>query len=309
MPGEEDKGVCESWTLNNSEEIWVNAVELRQGLSSHHSNWFYVPNNKFAGPDGRWTCSDRTFDELAAALAGGVLYAQSTQAIHEVQKFPNGAAVRIPPWSQIIGNVHFLNASMQATTGHYHMAIYSLPVDQVKVKLVPFHLQYLGLDIPPHEQSRFFGQCKVGEDFYAVKNSQWDLQVYYILPHTHSLAQRFFVEQMGGAHDGQTLLDLPAYNGESHGRAYDPPVVMGDAEGFRFGCEYNNQRDVAVHWGFGDQEMCECLGFGATALSFESTVGTSAQVGTEGPMQLFTGDCSTLTFTWNFQKPGGVPPQ
>jgi hypothetical protein len=307
--GEEEKGICVSWTLGNATELWVNAVELSQGLASHHSNWFFVPNNKFTGPsDGIWPCATRNFDELSAALAGGVLYAQSTQTLHEVQKFPNGAAVRIPPWSQIIGNVHFLNASTSDVTGHYHLALYTLPLSEVQVKLVPFHLQYLGLDIPAHMQSRFFGECQVGEDYYAALNGQWDLQVYYILPHTHSMAHRFFVQTLGGTNDGQMLLDLPAYNGESHGRAYDPPVVMGDAKGFRFGCEYDNQRDVNVGWGFGDQEMCECLGFGATVLGFQSTVPTSKLMGTDGALQLYSGPCTTLTFNWDFNKPGGSPP-
>ena len=38
QPGEEVLGLCQSWTLNNDEEIWVNTVELVQDVASHHSN-------------------------------------------------------------------------------------------------------------------------------------------------------------------------------------------------------------------------------------------------------------------------------
>ncbi len=47
QPGEEVLSLCQSWTLNNAEEIWVNAVELSQDVASHHSNWTYVPDNLF----------------------------------------------------------------------------------------------------------------------------------------------------------------------------------------------------------------------------------------------------------------------
>ena len=60
-PGEEVLGQCQSWTINNPEEIWFNAVELVQDEASHHSNWMFVPDDKFDGPDGVWKCSDRSY--------------------------------------------------------------------------------------------------------------------------------------------------------------------------------------------------------------------------------------------------------
>jgi len=56
-----------------------------------------VPETEFAGPDGLWDCDDRNYSQLQAAITGGVLYAQSTQARKEVQKFPDGVVVRVPP--------------------------------------------------------------------------------------------------------------------------------------------------------------------------------------------------------------------
>jgi hypothetical protein len=303
-PGQEILGLCQSWTLNNATELWVNAVELAQDVASHHSNWTFVPADKFDGPDGVWSCSDRNYSQLTAALLGGVLYAQSTQAEKEVQKFPDGAAVRIPPYARIIGDVHLLNTTDKAITGHVRMNLYTLPVDQVTVKLVPFHLTYEGLDIPPHATSRFTGECAVESQF----PSGFAMQVYYALPHTHSLATRFFLSVLGGPRDGESLLDIEGFTPDAHGRAYDPPIDMKDAAGFRFGCEYTNPRAESVGWGFGDQEMCEVLGFADSTMAFESSVGEAQPDGTDGQVQLFTGACSTLAFPWDFNKPGGPPP-
>src|SRR5262249_26720944 len=100
---------CESWTLHNREPIYVQDVTFEASEGMHHSNWFFVPEGYYAGPDGRWTCRDRGFDTGVSGLVGGVVFAQSTQATHEVQHFPSGAALVIPPRSRIVGNVHALN--------------------------------------------------------------------------------------------------------------------------------------------------------------------------------------------------------
>ena len=305
-PGAETLGLCQSWTINNPEELWVNAVELEQNEASHHSNWTFTGDDKFDGPDGVWKCAERNYNELDAALNGGVLYAQSTQATHEVQKFPNGAAVRIPPYSRIIGDVHLLNTSASPATGHATLNLYSLAPADVKVKLVPFHLNYQGLDIPPHVTSRFTGECEMDNQF---PSGALDMRVYYILPHTHAMASRFFVGVLGGPDDGKTLLEIKGFDSGPHGRAFDPPYDMTGAQGFRFGCQYQNMRDVAVKWGFGDQEMCELLGFAEMPVAFESKVPNAYADGAEGDVQLFTGKCTTLAFAWDFTKAGGPGPK
>lgn len=306
--GQEILGLCQSWTMNNATEVWVNAVELTQNEASHHSNWLFVPDDKFPGPDGVWNCKDRGYDQLSAALAGGVLYAQSTQATHEVQKFPDGAAVRIPPYARIISDVHILNASSQPVTGRASLVLYTLDKADVKTKLAPFHLTFETLDIPPHAQSRFTAECELDSSFQAAFNHPLDLKLYYSLPHTHALGRRFFLSVYGGPNDGQALLDVDGYNGEPRGRAYDPPIDLTGADGLRFGCEYDNPRDVPVMWGFGDQEMCEYLGFADDGLVFESSVHSLMATGTDGAVQTFTGPCATIAFKYNFDMPGGPPP-
>lgn len=305
--GEEVLGLCQSWTLHNAEELWVNAVELTQSESSHHSNWTFVPDDKFTGADGVWKCADRSYSQVEAAVYGGVLYAQSTQAAHEVQKFPNGAAVRIPPYSRIIGDVHLLNATQADTTGRATLALYSLPASDVKIKLVPFHLVYTGLNIPPHADSRFFGGCDL-ESQYAGSGFPFTMDIYFILPHYHALGKSFFLDVMGGPKDKSRIFEVGAYDGEAHGRAFDPPYAVDGATGLSFGCDFTNPRDDYIHYGFGDQEMCEVLGFADSPMAFESDVSTAVPAGADGATQLYTGTCSTLAFQWDQNKPGGKGP-
>lgn len=306
--GEEVLGLCQSWTLGNETEIWVNTVELIQDEASHHSNWTFAPSDKFEGPDGVRKCKDRMYSQVSAALSGGVLYAQSTQAEKEVQRFPNGAAVRIPPFSKIIGDIHLLNTTPDEIKGHARLTLYSLPVDEVKIKLAPFHVTYDALDIPAHATSRFYGECELEDKFQAAAQTPFDMKIYYVLPHTHALGSRFFLELLGGTKEGQSVIDVTGFNSEARGRGYDPPVDVTGAKGLRFGCEFVNPRDENVKWGFGDQEMCEALGFAESEVGFESRVSSVAPAGNDGEVQTFTGACNTLAFKWSHEKTGGPKP-
>ena len=308
LPGEEISGLCQSYTLGNATEIWVNAVELSQDESSHHSNWTFVPSDRFDGPDGVWKCAERNYDQVTGALAGGVIYAQSTQVSHEVQKFPDGAAVRIPPYSRIIGDVHLLNPTPEPIKGSLTLTLYGIPKAEVAHKLGPFHMVCTGLAIPPHAKSRFYGECAVANNYLGAAGKPFDQKLYYVLPHTHSMATRFFMQILGGPRDGESLIDLGGYNGEAHGKLFETPIDMTGAEGYRFGCEYESSRDDVVHYGLGDQEMCELLAFAEGNAAFESNVTVAEPRGMEGDMQLFSAGCSTIAFLYDFEKAGGPPP-
>jgi hypothetical protein len=301
--GEEVLGLCQSWTLENVEELWVHAVEHTSGAASHHSNYAFVPDDLYDGPDGVWPCTDRSYSQLTAALEGGVLFAQSTLAPHEIQRFAVGGAIRIPPRSRVIGESHLLNVTDASVTGHASIELQTIPVEAVTAKLVPFHLSYNGLNIPPHATSRFTGECQVAAELPAGALS---MKIHYLLPHTHALAARLFVDVLGGASDGESLLSIDGFVAEGRGKTFDPPIAMDGADGYRF-CEYMNPRSEYVGWGFGDQEMCEILGFAEATHSFEAVVETAEPAGADGEVQLFTGPCSVLAFEWDHQKPGGPP--
>ncbi|MBM4361390.1 MAG: hypothetical protein FJ104_01825 [Deltaproteobacteria bacterium] len=305
---EEVLGLCQSWTVGNETELWVNAVELEQDAQSHHSNWLFVPANEFDGPDGVWPCRDRGYSQLQAALKGGVIYAQSTQAVREVQKFPPGAAVRLPPRSRIIGDVHLLNTTDEAVTGHARLTLHAIPGDDVSVKLAPFHLTYDTLAIPPKQRSRFVGECDIDKPSRDTLGRAFDAKLYFLLPHTHALGDRFFLEVFGGPDDGKSLFDVYGFDGEARGQYYEPAVDLAGATGFRFGCEFENPRDETIGWGFGDQEMCETLGFIASDIAFESRVSEVNEAPSADSVPTFTGACSTLAFPYSQEQPGGPPP-
>ena len=64
-----------------------------------------------------------------------------------------------------------------------------------------------------------------------------------------------------------------------------------------------------MHWGFGDQEMCELLGFADSPLAWTSQVNMVApDASAASPMPVYSGPCATIAFTYDFTKPGGPGP-
>ncbi len=177
--GEETTDICQSWVLGNEEPLYVTGVRQTNDGGWHHSNWFFVPEAAYApnydveGPDatleGTWKCSDRSFSEYLSAAAGGVFFAQSTQTLQELQAFPKGAALEIPPHSVIVGGTHLLNISAAPLETRMTMEVETVPVDEVEIRLTPFSFANGSLEIPYENgvttESRWSMLCDLTETF------------------------------------------------------------------------------------------------------------------------------------------------
>jgi hypothetical protein len=307
--GQEVGSLCQSWTLDNPTEWWVDTVTLHNDGAYHHSNWFFVPNTDFTLPDGAWDCTSNMFDETTAAVEGGVLYAQSTQAKDETQQFPPGVAVRIPPYSRVIGSTHLLNTANATLTTSLSLTIGTIAATDVNVKLTPFRLTYHDLHIPAQASAQFTSGCDL-KTATPMGGNPFALKVYYVLPHYHKLGILFSLAVLGGPNDGMALDSITGFNAEARGKTFDPPVDVSGANGFTFTCGYQNPTTSPVGWGIGNQEMCEMLGFADSAMAYDAKVndGTNMVGATQGGVVMNTGPCSVIALPWTQDKPGGMPP-
>jgi len=265
---------CVSWTLNNPDSLWVNSVATANDGLFHHANWFWVPDDLWDVPDGFWDCTDLGFNELGAAVAGGVLYAQSTQTDVEIQQFLDGAALEIRPFSRIVGWTHLLNVTDEALETGARMQLGVLDAADVTTPLSPFRFNYGDLRIPPGSVAQHEGDCDLDSVHQQVLGGPLELKLHYVLPHYHALGSAFRLEVSGGAHDGEVLFEIEDTYGEPLGRTFAEPVDLGalDATGMRFSCTHDNPTNAQVGFGIGDQEMCVMLGFAETELSFDGAV-------------------------------------
>jgi hypothetical protein len=299
----EERQPCVTWKLNNERALYVRGVTLYNEGAWHHSNWFVVPDDMFTGEDGYFKCSDRGFEELAAAIAGTVLYAQSTQAVLETQELPEGVVIKIPPNHRIVAGTHLLNLSAREVTTSGRMTLDLVHPKDVKTVVAPFRLGYWDLNIPASSESRHTGECPMSETYGQASGRAFDMKLYYVLPHYHALGNYFRLEIMGGPNDGEEIIEVSGFNAEANGVVFDPPIDLTGATGLRVTCGYNNNTNSDVGWGIGDQEMCEFLGLADTAVMMDGGVDVHNSEGTmvDGVLE-FVSPCETLAVPKNAKQ-------
>lgn len=307
-PGEEVASQCVSWTLDNDESLWVSDVTISNSGAYHHSNWFVVPEDLFAGPDGYWRCRDREFSELGAAVAGTVLFAQSTQSQIETQSFVEGAVIKVPPRHKVVAGVHMLNPSFRTITTEFRMTLGLMHPRNVEVLLKPFRLSYYELDIPANSEARYRAECDLQSiASEGLGGADLELELYWVLPHYHYRGNYFRAEIVGGPRDGELLHGIDRFDAEANGKMLDPPIDLSDATGLRMTCGFDNPTDEEIGWGIGDQEMCVMLGLAKTNVLMDAWVDedTHTDDGIEDGIFRRSGPCEGLAVPPN---PAQSPP-
>ena len=296
-PGEERDGICMSWTLANEAELWLNGIASDNDGMVHHANWFFVPEDSYDVPDGHWDCWANGFTEQDAALIGGVIHAQSTQAATEEQRFVPGAAVRVPPRSRIIAYTHVINTGGAPYATAIRARLETIPRAAVTAPLTGFRFNYVDLRIPPQSRASFAGSCDIRSMYEPIMNRAWSFRLHWVLPHFHKLGDEFRLDLVGGERDGENIFALDGAYGEPLGRGFDPPVDLAasGADGLRFSCGYDNPGDATVRFGNGDQEMCVMLGFAESGFLFDGTVEQTSDIAPDADgVTRGTGPCRVI---------------
>lgn len=252
---------CTQITLGNTDATYVTSVELTTGPGFHHSNWFFVPESVFFGDDGTFPCSERNFNEGIAATFGGVLFAQSTQSSHEVQAFPPGVAVRVPPHSKLVAQLHLLNSSDDTLRLSPTIKLTAVPQAEVTTLLSAISFEDHALGLPSHQLSRFTVECDLAPIHNQIYHRDPDFKMYYGLAHYHTLGTGLTLEAVRPDGTAATVFTTAHRAGDTLGGPIDPTFDMTGFTRLRFSCDYFNPRETTVGWGVGDQEMCVFLAF------------------------------------------------
>lgn len=234
---------CHAWTLDNERPVYVNAVHFLNAGSIHHSNWYVVPDTVYDGPDGTFDCAERDFDGLAAAQAGTVLFAQSTQAWEESLAFGDDTVIRIPERSRIVGELHVLNLAPTARETEARVTLELLHPYYVQTVLNPMLLSYLPIEVPGGTEVLHQTSCLVGED----------VTIHHVLPHFHGTTNLFDLRLDGRA---ESLVRIEGFGASPLGQGFDPPLEVPKDSRLTMSCRIRNPYAETIEWGIGIDEMC-----------------------------------------------------
>ncbi|HUS30703.1 MAG TPA: hypothetical protein VMZ53_19470 [Kofleriaceae bacterium] len=261
-PGSEDTSKCVQITLHNADYLYVNTVELTTGPGFHHSNWFFVPEHVFAGDDGVFTCDDRSFNQATAGILGGVFFAQSTQSEHDVQQFPAGTVIEVPPHSKLVSTIHLLNTGEDPLELTPHIDVTPILKADVVTKLMSVVFEYHPIGIPAQKQSRVTVECEIGDKHQALLGRAPDFNMYYALAHYHKWGTRQTMEAVRPDGSATTIYSTGNSVGDSLGAMLDPTFSMSGYTKLRLSCDYLNNTDHTLYYAnSGSGEMCVFLGF------------------------------------------------
>jgi hypothetical protein len=284
----EETTTCWSRTLHNEQPLWVEAVTFSNLGAFHHSNWFIVPEDVYEGSDGAWDCAERGFQEQSAALSGGVLFAQSTQAWNETMRFDDGVVIKIPPRSKIVADLHLLNLAMTERETEGWLTLDVVHPWFVTTVLKPMMLAYYDLEIPPVSESRFFADC----------DGLPPIELHYVLPHYHAMGNFFSLELVDDRDVAIPVYETQGFSADAAGVTFPEPVSFGAYDRLRFTCGYDNWLPETLTWGIGQNEMCVMLGLiSSTDIVTGVVLDGRAEVDPIDGIRRFEGDCQVLTAT------------
>jgi hypothetical protein len=252
----EDLSRCVALSLDNDEPLYVNKVELTTGPGFHHSNWLFVPEHVFPGPDGIFDCESRSYDQFAAGILGGVFFAQSTQAPHEEQVFPAGVVREIPPRSKLVAQLHLLNTGDEPLTLHPTIGFTAIPEADVTTRLESMSFEYHPLGLPPRKQSRFSVECDLAPRHLEAFGTMPDFKVYFALAHYHQYGTSLTIEGVRPDGTAATIYTTANNVGDVLGGMIDPQFEMTGFTQVRLTCDYYNNTDNTIYYGNGSGEMC-----------------------------------------------------
>ncbi len=219
----------------------------------------------------------------------------------ELQAFPNGAALEIPPRSVIVGSTHLLNITAGPLETAMTMEVEAVPAEDVQIRLTPFSFAIDDLAIPPAvdgvpTRSRTSMMCDLREPFQEILGEdEVDYNIYYVLGHYHQWGSAFnlsFVQEDGSM---QTVFNIKNKIGEPIGSIIDPPMNNNGATRLRSECGFINNTDETLRRGLQYGEMCDFLAYTDANLKIgASGINNRAMGLDEEGVAVFETDCGPI---------------
>lgn len=241
--------------LGNTEDIYVNRVEIKMRQNSHHFLLYDFNEEITAKPevdavrDIRNPNGSMNYQNMFPMLYH--VYVAGTQTPYMDYQFPEGVAMKFPANAAIDFNSHYVNKQDVAIEGEVNVNLHTLPDESVKKVAKTLNLGNSNFSLTPKQKTTITKTYTVD-----IKTN-----IFALTSHTHQLGEKFVIKIAGGARDGEIVYTNFDWHHPSIVN-YSNPIVLNPGEGLTSEITYNNTKSVTVYFGLtSDDEMGIIFGY------------------------------------------------
>ncbi|HWW86923.1 MAG TPA: hypothetical protein VNZ26_25180 [Vicinamibacterales bacterium] len=232
MPSGTEGYVCARQTID--EDLYVNGFDAIKPLGTHHT---LLTMGAPKAADGVTACSAGDNGPLSV-FGSGVGTA--------LLEFPPGVGLKIAKGSQLVLNLHLLNAGADTITGLSGTRVHTMPGSEVTHMAEGLLAGTVTLNIPPGQTTTHIGHCTMSSD----------VTLFAVAPHMHKLGVYEKVVAERASADEVVLLDAP-YDFNQQSYQLIPPLNLAKGDRVRVECTHTNTTDQTVTFGQSTlSEMC-----------------------------------------------------
>ena len=151
---------------------------------------------------------------VSAAVSGGVVFAQSTQNLEEVFRFPARSGVVIPPRSKLLGALHLVNIQAGDIDTSITIEFETAEPEDIDVALQPLSYLISSIDIPSQQESRWQMTCEM-QTTYDLLGRDDTFGIYYVLGHYHSWGNYFALDYINEDGSETSIVELESVIGDA----------------------------------------------------------------------------------------------
>ena len=230
--------------LNNSQEMFVNRVDIALRAGSHHLILYDladdIPANLVPAPNVIRDIRDANGNYITSNLRVTAYhkFVTGTQWPLMNYSFPAGVALRLPINAGFDLNSHSVNRSGEVTQGEAYVNLHTVDPSEVDHLAELLFINNVSFSLPPNAVTTITKTFQTNER----------IQIFQLFSHAHEHMTQFRVYIDGGPRNGELV--YIAYDWQHPPiLELDPPLILESGEGLRLAATYNNTTNETLTFG------------------------------------------------------------
>ncbi len=238
--------------LDNTEDIFINRVEITMREGSHHFILYDYPDGDIPTAENFRDIykSDGSFNILTIASILNQRFVFGTQWRNTDYTYPPGVALRLPTNTGFDLNSHYVNHTDDVKTGEVSVNLHTIPKNEVQKVAQNLFESFEDINLPAGQVTTLDRTSRFSEKMH----------IFQLTSHAHKHMEEFEIYIVGGARDGELIYFTQDWEHPPL-LTFDPPITLESGQGLRARATYNNDTNRTLKFGLlSEDEMMIMFG-------------------------------------------------